>query len=365
MPHTSEPQVTNSRRSGLLERQIIIHVGHSKTGSSSIQQMLTSERDRLERHGLLYPQSNIGRRNHRSLMFDVIGTVNFGTSVNTGLFIKMSAEEGGAMRKSASEWRFFTRQCNQSNAGTVLLSAEGLFGILNRDCAARLKKRLEKIPHTCLRVVGYVRSPALFYLSMVQQRLKGGHGLPAPKAFERAASIESYRRNLGVHLEAKVFERHNLKNGDVVQDFLERIGFSHFSPQVPPSVENESVSAEAMDVLSKLGADKSPVNQEELKRQRLLTRIVKRIDELLPEPTKPVLRSEVAALVVHLNSDLLSLRDDYGLVFSDVDYDQASKGPEAVAPKIETVADLCHFDTARSADLQSAVMDKLQKRGLS
>lgn len=340
-----------------MSRQVILHVGHPKTGSTSIQINLASERRQLEQLGILYPKTSIIAHNQRVLLVDIFG------ESEKHLTIRMNAASGDAFKMADSEWTSVYSQVTNSKASKIIISAEGFFPQkLDSISGKRLKERLQAMHYSDLRVLCYLRSPAQYFLSDAQQKLKGGFGLIRPMPLNRVEKIKAYKEHLGVELEARVFEREKLNHGDVVRDFLDWIQ----CPQLKLANEiieaNTSISAEAMDVLQQFSASRNIQNESDLKSQRVLVRIVKKLDEAISNPTKPKLHPKIEEHIVAINTDIAELRDSYGIEFSDVDYSRLESLRGQPTPKIDTLRDICEVNPERLAELKHQLETKMSTR---
>lgn len=339
-----------------MHRQLILHVGHSKTGTTSIQKNLAAERTRLEEVGILFPETSIIPHNQRVLVRDIF------YRGETGLSLRMEVASGNAMQMAHDEWRSVVDQFENSSAHTIVLSAEGfLQRQLDSSTGKRLRKRVDALACNAIRVISYMRSPTGYYISKAQQRLRGGFGLIRPEPLDRVLKIKAFHKFLGVDLEMRVFEKGQLVGGDVVRDFFDWIGQPDFCLENPVVDANTSVSAEAMSVLCNLKSARMYQNEKELKFQRRLVRLVKKHDAMLEAPTKPKLRPEISDYITRINADLVTLRDQYGLHFSDVDYCLAGAQLPGRAPKIDSVHDICAVNADRAAELQRRVSKELVK----
>ncbi|MEM1377668.1 MAG: hypothetical protein AAGG69_09785 [Pseudomonadota bacterium] len=339
-----------------MNQRLILHVGHPKTGSTSIQKALAANRRQLEKEGIFYPETALLSHNHRVLGFAI------DEDKTSSLRLRLSAQYADPVSFSLKEWDRVSSAFQVSPADTLLLSSESIFNDLwNFENAKRLQDRISHL--NCREVVGlcYMRSPGPFYLSRAQQKLRGGFGLLPLEAPERVLRIDFFKQIFGINFEMRVFERHRLKDGDVVSDFMSWIDRADLEINGHTEQLNTSVSAEAMAVLAELSATTPPANMAELKRQRKTARFVMKLDTELENPTKPKLRSAIAEHIIRLDSDLVVLRDRHQIEFSDVDYGIAGKLMPGAQPEANSVDDICHFDVDRAYELKGRVKDALSE----
>lgn len=338
-----------------MKPQLILHIGHPKTGTTSIQKTLSAARPWLQERNVLYPQTALIPHNHR-----VLGPSVFGAIAEKSLSIRLGLTAQHAVEASIAEWDAVSRQINERQPKTVILSAEGFLSAILTADPKLLQEAVQQITDQRPRILAYVRSPVLYYLSKAQQKLKGGWGLVLPRHFRQLDAIEAYRACFGVGMEIRTFERNKLLAGDVVSDFAEWIGHPELVSQFSVEEENTSISAEAMSVLHRLSRAAAISDIASLKAQRQLTKVVKRLDERIPEPTKPILHANVAAYVTKLNTDLIGLRDRYGIHFKDIDYSLVGQDPGGDAPIIQSVEDACTVNKERRDLLEAKVLKVLE-----
>lgn len=328
--------------------QLLLHMGHPKTGSTSLQHALSAARARLKKQGILYPNSMQLAYNHRAYFVDILQR----SQSNLVLTMGGHAE---SKKIGTKEWQQLGEALERGQFSTLIMSAEGLLGNVIRADQETLRKRLSSVTDKQVRALAYVREPSSYFLSQLQQRIKGGRGLEAPKPLQWSRSIAFCRQDLNFDLQVRAYERRQLVNGDSIADFydwakLDPAGHAKSSLQA-----NVSLSSEAMAVVYKLGLKSWPKSQAELSRQRALAQIAKRFDADLGDPTKPVLRDNWREHITYINTDFLVLRDEVGLHFSDLAYDRIGVGPAITAPRFKQVEDVCPYDQARYQELMALV----------
>lgn len=333
---------------------LVLHMGHAKTGSTAVQKTLAAARTWLRKNGILYPETAIIPHNHRVLMPAI-----FSDNLAGGLGIRMGATPNEILKRSELEWSSVYQQINSYNPKKIILSAEGWFKPLNDVSAQRILEKSLYISDRRPIVFAYIRSPSSFYLSNTQQRLRGGRGLEDPKSFRRLEAIKSFENFLNIQVNLRTYEGACLYNGDVVADFSEWIGLSEMGQQYSIGRVNESVSAEAMSVLFNLAAKNPPSTRHELTKQRKLTKIVLSVDEELDNPTRPKLHTHVASYIDFLNNDFTDLYDSYSLFFSDIDYISLRRGRKVEKPKISSIEDICEINFDRRNFMEQIVKERL------
>lgn len=221
--------------------EIIVHVGIHKTGSSSIQEILS--KTPMEDVEYL----SLGSSNHSGFFSTLLSKhpENYHAHRKNGLN-KSQARE---LQKSYVEKLHAVLQ--GVTKSKVLISAEDLSSSGNEYCELEhLKEML--LPHCSrIRLIGYVRPPAGYMQSAFQQRMKGG----GQNFFDLEKVYPYYKQSFTKmdaifdkeNVELIAFKRDSLHHRDVVQDFARRIGVGLETNQVIRT--NESLSLEATALL--------------------------------------------------------------------------------------------------------------------
>lgn len=190
-----------------------IHIGLAKTGTTSIQSVLASNRDELERLGFYFPRSGTinGQSGHHCLAWSLAG------SPKTRDFCRGFSEDA-----------FRVEVAQKGEGRTVILSSEE-FSALSFSYLG-IRKLLRQFNERDIYVVAYVREQAEFFNSLYQEIISDFID-PGPAAeFARARMREErydYERwfaiwadLLGPALIVRPFDRRFLRGGDAVTDFL-------------------------------------------------------------------------------------------------------------------------------------------------
>lgn len=217
--------------------RLIVHVGMHKTGSTALQYML-----REMKWGSVGPMDMIDL-NHSTAC-----SLWFGSALeHDRTMLNHGHDRASAEKHLANIQARVQRQLKWSRKRELVVSAEwlsdGLFiGEGRRGVLRRLKAAFD--PHfEKIEIFAYVRPPIAFTTSAAQEMLKMHKGFHTPWAqYEKRFGQINYmfgRKN--VHL--RVYERSKLKNGDVVSDFQDWMGW----PQKPVKARhpNHSLSAPA------------------------------------------------------------------------------------------------------------------------
>lgn len=260
-------------------RQVILHIGMHKTGSSSIQETLKGYDDGAIRYARLGRGSN--------------------HSVPMALLFSSPAERQGhfantVMGRSREETLALTRRLrrmlrNELAMGRdrLIISGEGL-SKLRPKAVARLRAALPDTPQDgSVRVFGYARDPGSFASSALQQRIKSNErrvqgdtsalSVPRPTYRERFGKfVDAFGREA---VEVSAFDRRTLHGGSVVSDFLLRCGIDPAA--VPEQRSNETMNAAATRLMYDFNRTqlRSPGGRPALAARQTLVRLLGDLDD--------------------------------------------------------------------------------------
>lgn len=215
--------------------RVIAHIGLHKTGTTSIQLSLAKNRGLLLEKGILYPQAgSVEAGGHLNLVWE--GTASW----------KYVQDAGGIDD--------LIREVKDSNAGTVLISAESLSGYAKHPAPIEIVSRLEKELNAQVEIVCTLRPQFIMLDSLYAQNASTGYTV---KSFNDYA-VEVMNRRL-LHLESLLgrwFDRfHEVKIVSVepasdikLEDmFLSKIGLSEVVPLRSSARVNQRPSARVVE----------------------------------------------------------------------------------------------------------------------
>lgn len=194
-----------------IERHLIAHIGHGKTGSSAIQSALALGADTLLTHSIYYPDHK--RRDDAKQ-----GRVTSG-NVRHETFAKTCRDALASLTQS----------------GTVLVSNEGL----SREFRQDMSPLLDVLPlATSVKLILYLRDPVPLAFSSYGQTLKRGKQvqtldeyLPGFTSLPNILQFLEAVKDLPVQVEVINYSRHNHRH---IARFSEALGLDPDALPLPP-----------------------------------------------------------------------------------------------------------------------------------
>ena len=243
-----------------MRRNLILHIGLPKTGTSAIQHFLVTRRKALLRQGFCYPNTP-GGSNHVTMALAAA------YHDRPRKWIEEVRQKGLPVPPSTGEfWQQFTDEMESlgPDTRTVILSAERFSGQLDsQEKIANLRAALDPLFDN-IRVIVYLRRQDTHATSAYSQMLR--FGIIAPPALEqptsRYKSFYDYEAFLGRWSEVfgrdaiapRIFERAAMLEGDAVADFIAQCQIPKVRP-APPDVamRNQSINIEGQALLIAVG----------------------------------------------------------------------------------------------------------------
>ena len=271
--------------------EFILHIGHGKCGSTSIQRAMYAKRAALREQGLIY-ETAAPNGSH------------FGLATLIGRNTRGNLSQQTALAKKTIQ---MIRKAS-SGGEHVVLSGENFF-FLHR---AAMTKILEHITDSVggLNAVAYVRSPHSMYLSWVQQVLKGSSTFLAPDAYHYRIDDALQKWHDWDHVRKLVvrnFDRNHLYQSDVVQDFSRILNDLSGKNVTLQAVEtNTSLSAEQMVALQRFRAQVLPEHNGKLRPESAqLIAFFEKMNRIALIGRKPALVPSALAAVCAGNTDVV------------------------------------------------------------
>lgn len=281
--------------------KLILHCGEGKTGTTSIQATLYASSKKLIKQGILYHSKHKG------------GHYDF--SYLIGKRHRVAQEQDKVIvdrvNKTVSE---IGRLATVLSPEFLILSSEGFFSYTEDE----ITKTIDAlgIAFEEIYCIVYVRCPPDYYLSVVQQKIKGSYEIINPLVFRRniVSPLAEWQNFVGKeNFFGDVFHKEILFQGDVVLDFkrkLESITKREIEFGKYASL-NESLTAEQMILMQDFRLDfLSGYNGMLLPLSSKLINFFSALNSIKQLGTKAKLRSEIKAIILANNREYILGVDD-------------------------------------------------------
>lgn len=271
--------------SPIARRDVVLHIGSGKTGTSSVQAFLRDNRDRLADLGTLFPTSPGATRHVRLGLF----AKSESEVANTPAWPRQNQPDHNTFRRRFR--RRLLAEIGSSTLPRVLLSDEVLFHL--SDEALRRLGRFTGNFAESLRLVAYLRRQDDHMVSRYQQGVKVGVTVRLAVYARRDMSwFYDYHDRLRKHEQllrpsefvVRRFERDSLAEGSLFQDFLEAAGICARADEWRQvALRNESLDAESVEVLRLLNLHRARTQAKA--RGLVKNTVVKRLAQASTGPT--------------------------------------------------------------------------------
>ena len=233
-----------------------LHIGVPKTGTTSVQNFLYTNRQVLQKQGFLYPVSALHTHQHAAL----VSIIN-------------SYSENQISKKRLSEWLDALKQEILSYPNhTILFSSEvavqAFDSVTKISC---LKEILQELGFTKIYIVVYFRNCADTYVSLysqvfkmftmsMEEKEKWNTVLGAPQNnlwadihYKYQMSAQNFAEVFGKDkMIVRFFDKAEFVQGDLIRDFLDAVGLHWDSAFVLPKNQNESLDLLGMEIAKAL-----------------------------------------------------------------------------------------------------------------
>lgn len=330
--------------------ELILHIGDMKTGSSSIQATLDSNRDLLRGAGCFYPPCG-KYENHVLLTLPCQSRL-------PRQFAHVDSRDV-LVARAERHWQRIGKAVDKHAPGKLILSAENLLGMRASEVSGFLDQARQHLPGvTSVTAVCYLRRNSSHYTSRLQQRIKASWLLPPLQPNLYVPRLDFWASQTD-RLIVREMARNTLAGGDVVPDFLETVLPGTVPAGMTVERRNETISAEGMRILRGFRRTALPDRNglfDPLSTQVL--RIIRNVEQGIGAElglTKPRLKTECRAFLDRDSEDLRQLRDRFGLDL--IDPSAHASCPEFTPEQpLERMIDI---DPEKTVQLQEAVLARL------
>jgi len=233
------------------QKNLYLHIGTHKTGTTSIQHLLYTNRDHFRKLGVLYPETGLTGSPHQWGQHCLAWVL---TQANMeGIWLRL--------RREAAPY------------STVIISSEEFSVYLEERRFQRLKNA---VPWASIKPVCYLRRQDEFFESLYNQYIKGGGTADINELFPTMQARLDYKNFLNVlssvfgkeNLIVRIYEKDRI-NGDICGDFFSSIGIApDCRPSSPPRSVNKALSKEGLERLREANRNFADAPEELLKRRR-------------------------------------------------------------------------------------------------
>lgn len=242
----------------MTKKQLFIHIGPPKTGSSSIQKLLAQSYDILLEQGVLYPHSGrpVQGKNYR-----VHTPIRDQQPRQSLREVPMESHHllAWALMNEVENfdfyrcWSLFLSELNQVNPHTIVISSEA-FARLPEDKIIQFQSLLSDFQ---TKIIFYIRDPFLRTLSKYTQMVKAESYFRSfhyfirddktlDSLFNNEVILERYKKYFGPeNLFIKDFDG-IVQDSSLEKDFLETLGLNSNDYKISPIKKNASPSPEVI-----------------------------------------------------------------------------------------------------------------------
>ena len=332
----------------------IFHVGHSKTGSTTLQSVFLESQAQLIQKGVLYPSNPNGRyNNHKLLSADLMEPGKVPRHIiKNYIYEELPAARIDLQNSIMADIERHKPKC-------LMLSSETRFGLLPKRGRVKFRQILQGFGSDDIDIVAYVRLPSGWFLSALNQSMRRTTSLKQPRILSLHRAISSFIEDFGQdHVHILPFSRDALRGGDIVKDFCSRFlsdyGVSAGILQTDES-SNESLSSEAIDIVRRYRLQFLPKKDNQFVPDgEKLIKLLMKAEASLKMP-KPRLRDGLTDILDYGTPIVRGLRDDFGVVIPGYDYDRAEKTPEMQFPEAHKLEEIIEIDRAMQFELIASV----------
>lgn len=264
-------------------------------------------------------------------------------------------------------WESLAQEIRDTRPEHLILSAES-FWILRKASEEKVSFFREAIHSIAseVSVAGYLKSPASYFTSMINQKPRNYREVFLARPNYYRSAIQAWESVGFNHYSWRIFDRSQLSNGDIIDDFC--------THHLPPTFQAESLNREGVEQANSSVSNEALIVLEELVQERPILReniydhrrskvvdILRDADRSVGGQCRPSLTEQAKASIIRRSQDLDWLRER-GLNFPDVDPALINQPHEDENHEQFTgVADFCPIDRDRLAHLRAASLPQINQ----
>lgn len=246
-------------------QRLVLHIGTEKTGTSTIQRFLHSNRDRLLADGWTLPRS-LGEPDQRQLA----ALCNDDAFVDA--FLRRRGLADSRMRSKARRaWSdAFAKELAAATTPNMVISSEHLSSRLFTPTEMERVRQFLTPHFERIDIVVLLRDPLAAALSLVSTQVQTGYtrgSLPPPpttwgegndrswiSVCDHRQTLQRWEAAFPGRLTVRLFERDGLAGGSILTEIRTILGLMNTSEYAEPARTNESLSANGIALLAALNA---------------------------------------------------------------------------------------------------------------
>lgn len=295
-------------------KQLLLHVGTGKTGSSSIQAALREADRRGYLKPLRYP--NPFKNVHHEAITTLYKPFN---QIPRSIRSFFASDDGDYATYVKNVRSAFERVLKRHDR--LILSAEHLYNV-DETAVRSLAGQLQRQGFVSVKVLLYLREPASLFLSQAQQRVKASTRFPDPNSQRTAYSDYVGRwKSAFDDVEVREFSPEFLTEGNVVYDFIQVMNrFFNLSITLPDKLVqrvNDSLSTEGIALVRAFRAQFYPESDNQVNHLTdEFIRLIQRCESEQLGVTRPRLKPSVLDRINFLHrEEVVRLRMQVGEQF--------------------------------------------------
>lgn len=234
--------------------ELYIHIGMTKTGSTSIQKTLFHNRELLSRYGI----EIFAKKNDLFAPNDLPAVLDEKYYLEPLMSIRGIHHDKKSIRSHRKNViNRLEKLIKNNKEKKIVISSETLSSISKRS-VKKLHKRLQKLDgagELSIKIICYIRDPLGWINSSFQQEIKArGRTIdnPIDLVVPYKFYLKKYMDEFGkANVDVRVFDVRRFRNGSIFSDFLDAIGAVGVpSADIEELRFNESVTLEAANLIS-------------------------------------------------------------------------------------------------------------------